>query len=204
MKPTRTVTAAAAIGATTATIVTALVFGQTLPAIPEPIPAAAVSSTEDSTNPPVVPVLPAPEGPNTPGEPSPPEPPTEPEPTPDPDPVPTIEQVGGSVRWVSKASWGFVDNASHTPYGVSRVEVRADRVRIHFPFAASQVRDFSATVDEAFASSGVRVGASVNLSYADVFFYMGTSTKAVDPRKLSKANANVWFSGSFIVPPPAG
>ena len=107
------------------------------------------------------------------------------------------------MRWVNRASWGLIDNTTHTPYGVSRVEVRKDRVRIHFAFKASQVRDFTVGVDEGYASANVRVGASVGLSYTDVFFYMGSSSKPVNPAQLSRAGANVWFSGSFIVPPPA-
>jgi len=211
MKPIRSVTAAAAIGAATATIVTALAFGQTLPA-PDATPAATVSPTDEPTTPsaltPDAPTT-APEAETDPST-DPPVAPgpkqaavSTPGPEPTPTPEPTVEEVGGTIRWMDKKTWAVLDNATHVPFGVSSVELRKDRVRIHFTFAASQVRTFDVSVDEAFASSNVRVGTSVGLRHADVFFYMGTNKAPVNPAQLSRAGANVWFSGSFVVPPEA-
>lgn len=188
MNNLRSITTTAAIAAATAMLVTALAFGQTTPPV-EPTPAPTATTTEA----PVTPV----EAAVTETQPA---PAPEPAPTVEPSTEPTIEEVGGSIRWASKTKWGFIDDATHQPYGVSRVEVRKDRVRIHFDFKATQVRDFDISVDESFASVNVRAGSSVGLSYADVFFYMGSKSKPVNPALLSKAGANVWFSGSFLVP----
>ncbi|WP_060920999.1 hypothetical protein [Microbacterium paraoxydans] len=136
-------------------------------------------------------------------------PPTEPEPEPTPTPTPTpdpelqVQEIGGTIRWANRYQWALVDDRAHASYGTSHVLVLKDRVRIFYEFGAAEVRDFSVTVDDEFASADVRVGASVGLTYADVFFFMGNSKKRVNPSLLSKKGANVWYSGSFnVLSPP--
>lgn len=214
MKPIRSATTAAVIGATTASIVTALIFGQTLPS-PEPSPSSAVAPTDEPTATDQthdIRVSTTDEGEQPPEPvPDPETPPTEPEPEPEPEPTPTptpepelqVQEIGGTIRWVNRYQWGVVDDRAHTPYGTSHVLVLKDRVRIFYEFGAAEVRDFSVTVDDEFASADVRVGASVGLTYADVFFFMGNSKKRVNPSLLSKKGANVWYSGSFnVLTPP--
>jgi hypothetical protein len=215
MKPIRSATTAAVIGATTASIVTALIFGQTLPS-PEPSPTSAVAPTDEPTatttnkthdlrvsadeTEPLPEPVPDPETPPTEPEP---EPEPEPTPTPTPDPELQVQEIGGTIRWANRYQWALVDDRAHTPYGTSHVLVLKDRVRIFYEFGAAEVRDFSVTVDDEFASADVRVGASVGLTYADVFFFMGNSKKRVNPSLLSKKGANVWYSGSFnVLSPP--
>lgn len=121
------------------------------------------------------------------------------------EPMPAVEVcepgiVSGTIRWVDRTSWIVLDDAGHTPTGISHVELRADRVRVHYTFDSASVGSLQVTPDESFSSAGVRTGASVGLSFADVFFYMGTSATPVNPSLLSKSGANVWITGLFNMP----
>lgn len=109
--------------------------------------------------------------------------------------------VSGTIRWVNSTTWTVLDDAGHTPTGIASVQVMADRVRVNYTFTAEKVSSFQATPDESFASADVRVGASVGLSYTDVFFYMPSyGASPVPPKLLSKAGANVWLTGWFKLP----
>ena len=73
-----------------------------------------------------------------------------------------------------------------------------DRVRVYYAFTAEKVSSLQATPDESFAAANVRVGASVALDHADIFFYMPSyGSRPVPPSLLSKSNANVWITGIF-------
>ncbi|WP_439593870.1 hypothetical protein [Microbacterium sp.] len=119
---------------------------------------------------------------------------------PEPTAVPSTQTIAGTFRRVSATSWAMLDDAGHTSIGVDRIEVRADRLRVWHTFRASKVVTVQVTPDESFASAGVRVGASVGFAYTDVFFYMGASQTPVKPALLTKAGANVWITGLFLVP----
>ena len=103
--------------------------------------------------------------------------------------------VCGTIRWVSAASWAAIEDAGHHATGIASVEVFADHLRVNYGFAALSVAAMQVSPDEAFAAAGVRVGASVGLAYADLYFYMGASSVPVNPALLTKAGANVWITG---------
>jgi len=105
--------------------------------------------------------------------------------------------VSGTIRWVDSETWIALNDAGHRPSGIASVEPLADRVRVTYSECAEKVGHLQATPDEQFAAAGVRVGASVGLCYADVFFYMGASDVPVNPGLLSRQGANVWLSGEF-------
>lgn len=113
-------------------------------------------------------------------------------------PDPTKLEVYGTVRWVDRDSWMVLDDAGHQPSGIASVVPYSNRVRVTYDECVYRVGYLHVTPDEAFTAAGVRVGASVGLCYADLFFYMGTSQTPVDPRLLSRAGANVWISGEFF------
>jgi len=113
---------------------------------------------------------------------------------------PERPDISGTIRWVNSTTWEPVADAGHTPTGITSVTVLSDRVRVNYDFTAEKVSSFQATPDEAFASADVRVGASVGLTYADIFFYMPAyGSTPVNPALLSKAGANVWLTGWFEV-----
>ncbi len=109
-----------------------------------------------------------------------------------------LQFIGACLRRVNAHQWEALTDGGHQPVGVAKVDVYSDRVRVHYSDPVAKVVTFAATVDESFAAAGVRCGASVGLSYADIYFYMGTPQAPVDPRLLSRASANAWISGVFI------
>lgn len=109
-----------------------------------------------------------------------------------------IEAVHGTIRWVDASEWEVLNDTGHEPMGISSVELMSDRVRVHYTFTADKVLSLQATPDEAFASADVRVGASVAVSHADIYFYSPTyGSTPINPALLSKSGANVWLSGWF-------
>jgi hypothetical protein len=109
-----------------------------------------------------------------------------------------IAPVSGTIRWVDPTTWEAITDAGHEPTGIASVELMANRVRIHHDFTATKVSSVQVTPDEAFASVAVRTGASVGLTYTDVFFYLpATGSTPVNPALLTKAGANVWVTGIF-------
>lgn len=107
--------------------------------------------------------------------------------------------VMGTIRWTSSTSWVALTDAGHQPQGIASVQVLPSRVRVYYETAVSKVGVCSVTPDEGFAATNVRVGASVGLSYLDVFFYQGTSSTPLSPATLSKRGANVWVDCTHTV-----
>ncbi len=113
-------------------------------------------------------------------------------------PVDNTPDVSGTIRWVSASQWVVLDDAGHVPNGIESVTVTSSYVRVDYDFTATTVSSVQVTPDEGFASSNVRVGASVGLDYMLIYFYMPSSgSTPVNPTLLSKAGANVWITGWF-------
>lgn len=102
--------------------------------------------------------------------------------------------VCGTVAWSNTPAihWATIDDAGHGPSGIASVETTTTYVRVHFTFTATRVGSCAVTPDEAFARD-VRTGASVGVSYLDIYFWMGTNTVPTNPALLSRAGANVWI-----------
>jgi hypothetical protein len=106
--------------------------------------------------------------------------------------------VSGTIRWQNSSTWVVIEDSTHHSNGIASIDVKKDRLRINLSFTAATIGSVQVTPDERFAASSVRVGASVALSFIDVFFYMPKyGTTPVSPAKLTSANANVWISGWF-------
>ncbi len=107
-------------------------------------------------------------------------------------------QLSASVRQAT-AGWYAITDAGHAPQGIASVQTLADRVRVHYSFTPTQITSVQATPDDQFSAAAVRLGVSVGLTYLDVFFYLGTSQTPVNPALLTRANANVWLTGWFLL-----
>lgn len=107
-------------------------------------------------------------------------------------------EVGGVLRNTG-SGWHVLDDAGHQPSGLGAVTQTSTYVEVQHLTAALEVHEVQVTVDEYYASVGLRVGASVGLTRTRIFFYQGTSTTPVDPATLTAANGNIWLSGSFWV-----
>ncbi|MEV8029283.1 hypothetical protein [Cellulosimicrobium funkei] len=126
---------------------------------------------------------------------------TTPEPAPEPAPVvveqPTQGHIAGTIRWQSPTSWATVHDTGHEPEGIREVQVLRDRVRVHYTFTASKVAALQVTPDESLTAADVRCGASVGLSYSDIFCYLSGQTSPVNPALLTRKGGNIWLAGTF-------
>lgn len=110
---------------------------------------------------------------------------------------PAVGTISGTIRWASPSTWTTVHDAGHEPVGIESIQVLRDRLRVHYTFDAAKVGSVQVTPDEQFTAANVRCGASVGLSYADVFCYMPGSSTPVDPGRLTRKGGNIWVSGLF-------
>lgn len=68
--------------------------------------------------------------------------------------------------------WYLIDTPGHTPAGVSHATTEVDgTLRVHYAAIASEVGSVSITVDETYAPTDLRVGASVGLAYTELQFF---------------------------------
>lgn len=110
---------------------------------------------------------------------------------------PAAGTISGAIRWASPSSWTTIRDRGHEPVGIREVQVLRDRLRVHYDFTATKVGSLQVTPDEAFTAAGVRCGASVGLSYADILCYLPGQTTPVDPSRLTRRGGNLWVSGLF-------
>lgn len=115
-----------------------------------------------------------------------------------------LEIMGTISRGSSgTGTWAPLSDSGHTPLGFGSISKGTDFLRIYYGFNAKKVVTFSATLDESFSGSSAKiaVGASVGLTYADLYFYFhnGTGTPPPqDPNALTTPNGNVWIHGVFL------
>lgn len=109
--------------------------------------------------------------------------------------------VGGTVRYLTASSWGFINDAAHAPTGFASATYMADRIRVTYDFTASKVCTFVALPDETMSTvSGIRMGSSVGLTYADIFIYTSAGgATPINPSGLSNPSGNIWLYGLMEV-----
>jgi len=114
-------------------------------------------------------------------------------------PLRKFREIGGTARRRDGNSWELLDDDGHRPEGIRSVEMTGSYVQVNYDFSGTKVTSFTVTPDDAFSSKGVRVGASVGLNYARLFFYMGSSETPVNPGLLSTSGSAVFIHGLFEV-----
>lgn len=107
-------------------------------------------------------------------------------------------EVGGVLRNTG-SGWYVLNDAAHESSGLTTITQTATYIEVNHPVGALKVHELQVTPDEYYASVGIRVGASVGLTYTRIFFYQGTSATPVNPATLTASNGNLWLSGSFWV-----
>lgn len=113
-------------------------------------------------------------------------------------PAPSVKTVAGSIRWQSSTAWAPINDAGHEPVGIARVDLHSTHLRVVYDEPVDKVIACSVTPDEGFTAAGVRVGASVGLTYVAIYAYMGDSSTPVSPATLSRAGANIWLDCTFV------
>lgn len=99
--------------------------------------------------------------------------------------------LSAAVR-CSGGTWSAINDAAHSPYGVTGVTSTSAYVRVAHAHI-DHVGSVQATADETYAQADVVVGASVGLDYVELRF--AKAGVAVNPSTLCTAYSNVWLTG---------
>lgn len=116
--------------------------------------------------------------------------------------APKLQVLACTARRVNSTTWEIYNDATHQPIGTASIVITgSNRLTLTYNFVATKVHTFQVTLDESFAATnGLRVGASVGLSTAVIYFYTAASgSTPVNPGDLSTSNANIWIYGLFTV-----
>jgi hypothetical protein len=96
------------------------------------------------------------------------------------------------------SGWFILDDADHTPIGVTSVSESSTAITLTYDFTASQVRTFIVAPDETFAvTNQYLVGASVGLSTAVIQVSVAGTPGVVDPTTIVSSGGNFWVYGLF-------
>lgn len=94
------------------------------------------------------------------------------------------------------SGWTVIADAGHTPSGCTGVVQRADHLELQHDVGAVRVSSLTVTVDETYARSGLRVGASVGFALSRIYLYSGAvGTLPLDPATVAASSGNLWVQG---------
>lgn len=107
--------------------------------------------------------------------------------------------VSGTIRSTSLDNWTVLNNSEHEPTNILSVKSFPGYVRINYTFTASKVHYLIATPDETFAGRGYIIGASVGLSYSNIYIYkyINGVVTLIDPQTIASSGGNIWIVGEF-------
>lgn len=98
----------------------------------------------------------------------------------------TYRLISGVLRNTG-SGWAWINDSGHRPSGFKAVTQTSGKITLPYSFKGLRVSSLQVTPDEYYASRGLRVGASVGLSSADLYLYSG------DPHSIGDY---VYFNGS--------
>lgn len=101
-----------------------------------------------------------------------------------------VVHASGTVR-CADGQWAPIADAGHEPFGIQKVEALSDRVRVWYAEPMTQVRVGLVQVDDTYTRDGYAAGASVGLSYTDLWF--ARYGKPVGTSPLCLKGSNVWL-----------
>jgi hypothetical protein len=113
------------------------------------------------------------------------------------------QDFGGTIR-NSGSGWYVIDDAGHTPDGITIGTVTSTSVRVYYP-ACAEITSVLVGPDDTFAKDfGASFGASVGLTYLVITGSIndssdsGTAQDVWDPTTDYTSGANIWISGRCI------
>lgn len=118
-----------------------------------------------------------------------------------PSPHTNIVHVAGALRIFEDHKWNFIRDNLHEPINSKSVEVIDDHIRVNFTFTANKIGTLLVNVDEQYASLGMICGASIDLSYANIYCYVLNNghMEKIRPEKMYMPGSNLFYSGDFEV-----
>ncbi len=79
-------------------------------------------------------------------------------------------QIYGGVCINTAGTWSLLNDASHTFLNFTSATTTSNRLRVNYP-TVGKVISFICTPDETYAANGISVGASVGLSFSNLYLY---------------------------------
>jgi hypothetical protein len=103
--------------------------------------------------------------------------------------------IAGALRNTG-TGWHVIDDTGHEPSGITGLIQQADHLEVQHAVGAVRVVSMTVTVDETYAGTGLRVGASAGKTLSRIYLYAGADgSPAVDPATVCATNGNLWISG---------
>lgn len=112
--------------------------------------------------------------------------------------MPTAVSVAGVLRNVG-AGWSLLNNSTHAPYRFTTVTDMGAYLRVNFDQTFAKVGAVAVSPDEEFARVGYRAGASVGLSYLNLYMYDSAGLPLL-PVDVVTPTGNWWLTGVMWKP----
>ncbi|WP_329390298.1 hypothetical protein [Streptomyces sp. NBC_01716] len=101
--------------------------------------------------------------------------------------------------------WHILNDAGHSPSGVTKVTQRSAYLELTHATTALKVSSWQVTPDETFAARGVHVGASVGLASTRLFLYTkqpanGAEATPANPANVVVPGSNFWVTALMELP----
>lgn len=93
------------------------------------------------------------------------------------------------------SGWSIISDSGHVPSGCTGVVQYADHLELQHPVGALRVSSLTVTVDETYAKTGLRAGASVGYDHSNIYLYTGAGTAPADPAAVTASTGNLWVLG---------
>lgn len=104
--------------------------------------------------------------------------------------------IGGVIRNNGASDWVLYGGA-HTPIHLSTVSADATKIRVTYDFTATAVCVGIVTPNQELIQDEILAGASVGLSYMDI--YLAQGGVELDPRAVNLTDGAIWIFGIFIL-----
>ena len=95
------------------------------------------------------------------------------------------------------SGWYIISDSDHHPKGVTSVAMHSDHITLNYDFTAKEVHTFVTVVDETYILSDLLVGASVGMTFADIYFKRVGTAGWLNPASLTETYGNVNVLGVF-------
>lgn len=92
--------------------------------------------------------------------------------------------------------WSILSNSGHEPSNCLSITTFPDHIQVNYGVTASRVGAINVSPDETFAQQGLRAGASVGLSFSNVYMYDSTGV-LLPPTSVVSAGGNWFFEGAL-------
>ncbi|MET4925457.1 hypothetical protein P3L51_24410 [Streptomyces sp. PSRA5] len=97
--------------------------------------------------------------------------------------------------------WKILNDAGHSPSGITGVITHPDRLELTHADTAAKVLSVQVKPDEYLTARAYRCGESVGLAASRIYLYKGTSTTPLSPATVVAATGNLWVKGFMELPP---